>query len=799
MKNLPIGPFPDFDACVAHMMKPKEEGGGGYDENTARKVCGKMKAELEESFSWAGDIKSYPGAKLIRGEAIHPIKTLHPNEWPSVRIYLEEELKKSAETFRNKPLYLDHWRPLNGKVLGVQYEDGALEYVANLEDEDVLRMIRDRQIKHASVQFEWKSLENVNGVAPRGITFEHLSLLKDMEPGDPLSTVEVWEKIAHHLKEAKEYHPGKLEDYLDWQLIKDRTIIFHGQVSEDVCKEASKKLEYLKGSSKEPIKIILNSVGGDVYDGLLVFDTIKKITDEDIPVICEARGLAASMGCIILQAGTKRLATDHTRFLIHEVSSFAWGKASDVEEQSEELKKVNNMLKEILSERTGKTPEEIEKVWHKKDVWMSAEEAKKFGLIDDIIKEARSPPPNPQGSKAVKIKMNEKEFRESLKKYPEYTQATYLKLLEAKVPLGSLAKLLEAEWDTDYINNLPDSAFAYIEPGGEKDEQGKTVPRSLRHFPYKNAQGNLSPDHVRNGLARLGQDLGDWATADAKAQIKKKLCAAAKELEIESEVCGLEEQAGEEPEKDEHGCVIGKQRWDEESQTCVPIPPTQEQQGEEPEKDEHGCIIGKERYDEEQDKCVPITAEARISFLETSLKLKEQAELTIEEIKQKIVDLNRQKAEIDVKLYPEAELTEEERAEFQAQLDILWAEIEAYEQALAAKIAGGAAPPPPAEVKEQQGDDHQAFMAKCMAAGKTMEQCAAEWKEQHPEEPPTAGEAIIPPTTPKPPALVVSVEKLEGILPSLQAERSMSWGAQRFVQEVKQLIREAKKGGPDSG
>ena len=105
---------------------------------------------------------------------------------------------------------------------------------------------------------------------------------------------------------------------------------------------------------------------------------------------------------------------------------------------------------------------------------------------------------------------------------------------------GKPPKVSEAEWDTAYINDLPDSAFAYIAPGGEKDEQGKTVPRTLRNLPYKNAQGNLDADHVRNALARLDQtDI----SAEGKAEAKKKLCAATKELNIASEVCGLTDQA----------------------------------------------------------------------------------------------------------------------------------------------------------------------------------------------------------------------------------------------------------------
>ena len=103
------------------------------------------------------------------------------------------------------------------------------------------------------------------------------------------------------------------------------------------------------------------------------------------------------------------------------------------------------------------------------------------------------------------------------------------------------AKKTEQEWTREYINDLPDECFAYIEPGGEKDEQGKTVPRSLRHLPYKNAQGNIDPEHLRNALARLPQtDLSE----EAKAKAKKKLCGAVREWNeqhpdnpIESDVC----------------------------------------------------------------------------------------------------------------------------------------------------------------------------------------------------------------------------------------------------------------------
>ena len=385
---MPIGPFPDFDSCVAHMTKPKDEGGGGYDEETAKKVCGKMKVELEESFSWTGDIEKM--GPLLRGKAIHPIKIYHPDEWPHLRVYLEEELEKSADSMVGKPLYLDHWYEFPGsRVLGAKYEDGALEYVADpgREAERIFDMIRRGESKHVSVQFDWKILEQVNGLAPRGINYQHLSLLKDMMPGDPASTVEIWKSIAKELKEAKRE-------------------------------------------------------GGTSFAN-------------------ETRDLAPP--------------NPH----------------GSETEKKEESKLSEQIIEPSIEDRVKGLEESISNLYSR------------IAEVENVLN--------------AKIE----------------TLLTLVPHVESKTK--------EAEWTAEYVNNLDDDCFAYIEPGGEKGNQGKTTPRSLRHFPYKNAEGNLSPDHVRNGLARLGQELGDWATADAKAQIKKKLCAAAKELEIESEVCDLEE------------------------------------------------------------------------------------------------------------------------------------------------------------------------------------------------------------------------------------------------------------------
>lgn len=117
--------------------------------------------------------------------------------------------------------------------------------------------------------------------------------------------------------------------------------------------------------------------------------------------------------------------------------------------------------------------------------------------------------------------------------------------LEEAEPLGektveTLSGVEEGEWTAAYINDLPDDAFAYIEPGGKKDETGRTTPRSLRHLPYRNARGEVDADHLRAALAYLDRtNIPD----EARRQALRRLCAAAKEAGVESEKC--REELGE--------------------------------------------------------------------------------------------------------------------------------------------------------------------------------------------------------------------------------------------------------------
>jgi hypothetical protein len=134
------------------------------------------------------------------------------------------------------------------------------------------------------------------------------------------------------------------------------------------------------------------------------------------------------------------------------------------------------------------------------------------------------------------------------------------KLVEAQVKAileAEQKRLKEAEWDTAYINDLPDSAFAVISKGGTKDDQNKTVPRTLRHLPHHKTNGSLDIPHLRNALARLSQT---GLSPEEHAEAKRHLCAHAKESDIESEFC-----------KEIESCSIAETLLKKPAEPTIPI------------------------------------------------------------------------------------------------------------------------------------------------------------------------------------------------------------------------------------
>jgi len=176
-----------------------------------------------------------------------------------------------------------------------------------------------------------------------------------------------------------------LEDEINRFLLHNRVIILHGEINEENCNLVARKLLYLQLKKVKDVRIILNSVGGEVYHGLLLYNTLEEMKKQGTKVIVETRGLCASMAVIVLQGGDERIAAKYSRFLLHEVSSWAYGKASEVKEESEELEKVNTMLDEIIIKNSKMTLKELQKRTKKKDWWISALEALKYGIIDKVI------------------------------------------------------------------------------------------------------------------------------------------------------------------------------------------------------------------------------------------------------------------------------------------------------------------------------------------------------------------------------------------------------------------------------
>jgi ATP-dependent Clp protease protease subunit len=135
--------------------------------------------------------------------------------------------------------------------------------------------------------------------------------------------------------------------------------------------------------SKKDIQIYLNSPGGSVYAGLGIYDTMQYIAP-DVSTICT--GMAASMGAVLLCAGAtgKRTALKHSRVMIHQPLGGAQGQASDIEITAREIAKLKKELYDIIANHSG---QDYDKVWadSDRDYWMTAEEAKAYGMIDEVL------------------------------------------------------------------------------------------------------------------------------------------------------------------------------------------------------------------------------------------------------------------------------------------------------------------------------------------------------------------------------------------------------------------------------
>jgi ATP-dependent Clp protease protease subunit len=171
------------------------------------------------------------------------------------------------------------------------------------------------------------------------------------------------------------------------RLMMDR-IIFMGQgVNDQVANIIQAQLLFLESAdANKDIQIYINSPGGSVYAGLGIYDTMQFIKP-DVSTICT--GMAASMGAVLLCAGAagKRSALPHSRVMIHQVSSGAQGQASDIEITAREVVKLREELYTIIAKHSGQTYEKINED-SDRDYWMKSDEAKEYGMIDEVLRRA---------------------------------------------------------------------------------------------------------------------------------------------------------------------------------------------------------------------------------------------------------------------------------------------------------------------------------------------------------------------------------------------------------------------------
>jgi len=168
------------------------------------------------------------------------------------------------------------------------------------------------------------------------------------------------------------------------RLLDDRIIMLSDEVNNQTAGLIVSQLLYLEAlDSKKDIQFYINSVGGLVTSGLAIYDTMQYIK-ADVSTICI--GLAASMGAFLLAAGTKgkRIALPNSEIMIHQPSGGYRGQATDIMIHAENILRTKETLNKILAKNTGKSVDDIRDA-SERDNYMSAQEAKAFGLIDDVI------------------------------------------------------------------------------------------------------------------------------------------------------------------------------------------------------------------------------------------------------------------------------------------------------------------------------------------------------------------------------------------------------------------------------
>jgi len=167
------------------------------------------------------------------------------------------------------------------------------------------------------------------------------------------------------------------------RLLRERVVFLNGPVDDGMSALICAQLLYLESENpKKQIDMYINSPGGIVTSGLAIYDTMQYIRS---PVATTCMGMAASMGSFLLMAGEPglRVALPNARIMVHQPSGGFSGKVSDIERHAEDIIKTKRRLNELYAQHCGRTYEEVERTLDR-DYFMSAEEAKEWGLVDHI-------------------------------------------------------------------------------------------------------------------------------------------------------------------------------------------------------------------------------------------------------------------------------------------------------------------------------------------------------------------------------------------------------------------------------
>ena len=168
------------------------------------------------------------------------------------------------------------------------------------------------------------------------------------------------------------------------RLLLDRIVFISGEVNDDMANAICAQLLFLQSQDpKKEISVYVNSPGGSVTAGLAIYDTMQFVK---CPIATYCIGQAASMGAVLLSAGTKgrRFSLPNARIMVHQPSGGAEGKATDIEITAKEILRLKDVLNGILAKHSGKKFEEVVRDTER-DYFMSAEEAKAWGLVDEVL------------------------------------------------------------------------------------------------------------------------------------------------------------------------------------------------------------------------------------------------------------------------------------------------------------------------------------------------------------------------------------------------------------------------------